>query len=118
MEKQNKNLTQEDELKNKLKSYSKNIEKLIQLLENKFNDKILFHFYVHSNEGFEFSIDKKFVATNSINNEIKLVYNNSHNYILLRFFCNVKTLFNLNSNSEFCKKLNSKYQSPVFFMTP
>ena len=43
-------------------------------------DKILFHFYVHSNEGFEFSIDKKFVATNSINNEIKLVYNKSHNW--------------------------------------
>lgn len=105
-------------LKQKLISYSKNIEELIKFLDNKFQEKILLHFQIHSCEGFEFQIDNKFIATNIIPNDIGSIYYNTEEYILLRFFCNTNAIFSLKNQSEFYKQLKLKNNSPIFFISP
>ena len=105
-------------LKNKLINYSQNIENLIEFLNNKFENNLLLHFQIHSCEGFEYPIDNKFIATNSIPSNFEPIYNNTEEYILLRFFCNTKTPFLLKNHSEFCKQLNKKNNTPIFFISP
>jgi para-aminobenzoate synthetase component I len=107
-----------NQLKHKLISYSKNIEELIKFLDNKFQNKILLHFQIHSCEGFEFPIENNFIATNTIPNEIGNIYNISEESILLRFFCNTNTKFFLKNHNELCKQLKLKTNSPIFFVSP
>lgn len=105
-------------LKQNLIDHSDDIDILINKIHSLFQEKILLHFQIFNCEGFEFPINNKFVATNSVPKELENMLSSYENYILLRFFCNVNTFFSKNNHLEFCENLNQKFNNPVFFMTP
>ncbi len=118
MGKQEKNLIKTCQLKQKLMSISKSIEELITFLDDKFQNRILLHFQIHSCEGFEFPIKKKFIATNSIPKEIGSIYDKQEESIILRFFCNTNNIFVLKDHLKLCDHLKLKITSPIFFISP
>lgn len=105
-------------LKQTLFNYSKNIEKIIDLLETEFQNKFLLHFYINCFDGYEFSIKNKFLATNILPEDYKGINNEKNDFILLRFFCNTNKSFSLNDHHKFCMNLTRKNSSPIFFATP
>lgn len=105
-------------LRQNLEKYSENISLLINKLNYLFQDKILLHFQIYNCEGYDYNINSKFVATNSVPKNLENMISSSENYILLRFFCNTQELFSKNNHTEFCNELKNKYNCPIFFMTP
>ena len=69
-------------LRQNLEKYSENISLLINKLNYLFQDKILLHFQIYNCEGYDYNINSKFVATNSVPKHLENMISSSENNIL------------------------------------
>lgn len=100
------------------------MEKILRIsdfLEKRFKGKIIYHFQIHEQDGFEYKNLDRFSASNSLPLEFSNIDNSFENKMTFRFLCGVKKKLQTKNRDLFFNQIDKhhlKDKSPLFFVIP
>lgn len=97
------------------------ILKICDFLEKRFQGKIVYHFQIQEQDGFEYEILDQFSASNSLPSDFSNMYREICNKVTFRFLCGVKKSLQTKKRSFFFNQIDKVHlgkKSPLFFATP